>query len=116
MKIVQLITDNREPNRAYDQETPWFGTAPEALLQGFATMPELEVHVVSCAKHAMKSPAKLADNIYFHSLVVPHIGWLRTGYQGCIRAVRGKLREIQPAIVHGQGSERDQNISAVFSC
>ena len=40
---------------------------------------------------------------------------LRTGYQGCIRAVRRKLREIGPDIVHGQGSERDQNISAVFS-
>jgi glycosyltransferase involved in cell wall biosynthesis len=116
MKIVQLITDNREPYQAYDKEEPTFGTAPEALLQGFATIPEIEVHVVSCTKKPMKSsPEKLADNIYFHSLVVPHIGWLRTGYQGCIRAVRRKLREIQPEIVHGQGSERDQNISAVFS-
>jgi glycosyltransferase involved in cell wall biosynthesis len=115
MKIVQLITDNREPHRQYTSPTPWFGTAPEALLQGFAKLPDVEVHVVSCAKRAMKSPAKLAENIYFHSLPVPHIGWLRTGYQGCIRAVRRKLREIRPAIVHGQGSERDQNISAVLS-
>ena len=116
MKIVQLITDNREPFREYEKEMPWFGTAPEALLQGFATMPELEVHVVSCTKKPMKaSPKKLAENIYFHSLVVPHIGWLRTGYQGCIRAVRSKLRELRPDVVHGQGSERDQNISAVFS-
>jgi len=115
MKIALLITDNRAHFREYEKEVPWFGTAPEALMQGFAVMPELEVHVVSCTKRVMKSPAKLADNIFFHSLQVPHLGWMRTGYQGCIRATRKKLREIEPDIVHGQGSERDQNICAVFS-
>ena len=115
MKIALLITDNREHYRSYEEEVPRFGTAPDALMQGFARLPEVEVHVVSCTKRVMKSPAKLADNVYFHSLQVPARGWLRTGYQGCVRAVRRKLREIRPAIVHGQGSERDQNISAVFS-
>jgi glycosyltransferase involved in cell wall biosynthesis len=63
----------------------------------------------------MASPARLANNIWFHSLHVPKIGWLRTGYSGCIFALRKKLREIQPDIVHGQGTERDCGISAVFS-
>ncbi len=40
---------------------------------------------------------------------------MRTGYQGCIRAVRKKLKEIRPDIVHGQGTERDCAISAVLS-
>ncbi len=115
MKIVQLITDNREPHREYEKEMPEFGTAPQALLEGFTKIPGVEVHVVSCTKQPMKSPAKLAGNVFFHSVHVPKLGWLRTGYQGCIRAVRRKLRELQPDIVHGQGSERDQNISAVFS-
>ena len=35
--------------------------------------------------------------------------------KGCIRAVRKKLKEIRPDIVHGQGTERDCAISAVFS-
>lgn len=39
---------------------------------------------------------------------------MRTLYQGCIRATRKKLQEIQPDIVHGQGSEFDGAISAVF--
>ena len=115
MKIALLTTDNREPYREYQNEMPWFGTPPEALLQGFAKLPDIEVHVVSCAKNAMKSPAKLAENIFFHSLRVPWIGWLRTGYQGCIRAVRRKLREIGPDIVHGQGTERDCGVCAIFS-
>ena len=115
MKIALLITDNRDPFRKYEKEIPWFGTAPTALLEGFAKLPDIEVHVISCTQRPMKSPAKLAENIFFHSLLVPKLGWLRTGYQGCIRAVRRKLGEIQPDIVHGQGTERDQGISAVLS-
>ena len=63
----------------------------------------------------MRSPEKLAPNIFFHSLYVPKIGWMRTLYQGCVRAVRKKLREIRPDIVHGQGTEMDCAMEAVFS-
>ena len=64
---------------------------------------------------AYECAEKIHPNVWFHSLYVPKIGWLRTGYQGCIRAVRRRLRAIQPDIVHGQGTERDCAISAVFS-
>ena len=110
-----ITSDAREAFPQRNPEWPCLGTAPEALLQGFAGLPGVEVHVISCVQKPMRSPEKLADNIYLHCLHVPKIGWLRTGYQGCIRAVRNKLREIQPDIVHGQGTERDCAISAVFS-
>jgi len=115
LRVAILTSDNRDHDRDYGNPVPYFGTAPEALLQGLALVPEIEVHVVSCTKQPMRSPEKLAENIFFHSLVVPRLGWLRTGYQGCIRAVRRKLREIRPEIVHGQGTERDCAISAVLS-
>lgn len=115
MKVALLTTDNREPFREYHKAEPWFGTAPEALLQGFARQRNLEVHVISCAQQPMRSPEKLAPNIWFHSLHVPKLGWLRTGYQGCVRAVRCKLRELRPDIVHGQGTERECALAAVFS-
>src|SRR5437879_2454716 len=107
MRIAMLATDGREMLRSYQEKEPIFGTAPEALLKGLAGLPEAEVHVISCTQKPMSSPEKLAANIWFHSLLVPKLGWLRTGYQGCIRAVRKKLREIQPDIVHAQGTERD---------
>jgi glycosyltransferase involved in cell wall biosynthesis len=115
MRVALLTTDNREHFKDYGCATPYFGTAPEALLQGFSKLPDLEVHVVSCAREQMRSPQKLAENIWFHSLVVPKIGWMRTLYQGCIRATRRKLQEIRPDIVHGQGTEKDCAISAIFS-
>ncbi len=115
MKVALLTTDNREDSRNYSAPNPYFGAAPETLLQGFAALPELEVHVISCTQKPMKSPEKLADNIWFHSLYVPKMGWLRTSYQGCIRAVRRKLKVLKPDIVHGQGTERECAISAVFS-
>ena len=116
MKVVILTTDNREPFKQYGAPEPFFGTAPEALLQGFAQLPgQVEVHVVTCTRQPVRAPEKLADNIFFHSLVVPKIGWMRTLFQGCIRAVRKKIREIRPDIVHGQGSETEAAVCAVFS-
>ena len=115
MKVAFLTTDNREVDKDYGAAVPYFGTAPEALLQGFASLPEVEIHVLSCARARMKSPYKLAPNIFFHSLYVPNVGWMRTAYQGCLRAVRKTLQALQPEIVHGQGTERDCALSAVFS-
>ncbi len=115
MKIAIITTDNRQHERNYSATAPYFGAAPEALLQGFAGMPEVEAHVIGCAMQPMKSPEKLADNIWFHGLYVPKAGWMRTSYQGCIRAVRRRLKVIQPDIVHGQGTERECAVSAVFS-
>ena len=115
LKVSILATDNRENDHNYSAPAPYFGTAPSALFEGFSKIQGIEVHVLSCTKQAMSSPAKLANNIWFHSLVVPKFGWLRTGYSGCILAVRKKLKEIKPDIVHGQGTERDCSISAVFS-
>lgn len=40
---------------------------------------------------------------------------MRTAFSGCILAIRKRLREIKPDIVHGQGTERECAISAVFS-
>lgn len=134
MRIAFLFPDNREVERNYSPTAPYFGTAPTGLLSGFAALgdcspntptgnsasdvplldSELEIHVVSCTQQPMKSPEKLADNIWFHSLHVPKIGWLRTGYSGCALAIRKKLREINPDLVHAQGTERECAISAVF--
>jgi len=116
MKLALLTTDNRENNRDYAAPAPYFGTAPAGLLQGFAHLGgDIEVHVVSCTQQPVGAPEKLAPNIFFHSLVVPKLGWLRTGYQGCVRAVRARLHEIAPDIVHAQGTERDCAISAALS-
>jgi glycosyltransferase involved in cell wall biosynthesis len=115
MKVAVLTTDSREHFKDYEKQEPYFGAAPEALMQGFARLPEVEVNVISCARAKMQSAQKLAPNIFFHSLHVPKIGWMRTAYQGCIRAVRSKLKGLRPDIVHGQGTELDCAINAVFS-
>jgi glycosyltransferase involved in cell wall biosynthesis len=115
LKIAILTTDSREHFRDYANPAPYFGTAPAALLQGFAQLGGVEIHVISCTQQTLRAPEKIADNIWYHSLHVAKSGWMRTLYQGCIRATRKKLREIQPDIVHGQGTERDCALNAVFS-
>lgn len=115
MKIALLTTDNRWLYRQFDQKTPAFGMAPEALFSGLAALPEIEIHIVSCTRHPLTSPEQLGPKVYFHSLHVPKLGWMRTGYLGCIRAVRRRLRLIQPDIVHGHGTEFESAICAAHS-
>ncbi|MCE0522938.1 MAG: glycosyltransferase family 4 protein [Methylacidiphilales bacterium] len=115
MRLALLSTDDRENRRCYSAEYPIVPTPQTALLQGLGKHHDWEVHFISCLQQPVNAPKKLGDNIWYHALQVPKIGWMRTGYQGCIRAVRRKLREIGPDIVHGQGTERDCGICAVFS-
>lgn len=115
MKLAFLTVDSRQDRGDYTAPAPDFASAPAALFQGFAALPELEVHVISCAQKPMKSPDKLAENVWFHSLYVPKPGWVRTSYQGCSRAVRRKLKVIRPDLVHGHGTSQECAVSAVFS-
>ena len=115
MKVAMLTTDAREHWREYQKTKPYFGTPQEALLKAAADFPSLELHVISCWQKPMQAPERLAPNIWFHGLLVPKIGWLRTGYQGCVRAVRQKVKQLKPDVVHGQGTERDCGMSAALS-
>jgi glycosyltransferase involved in cell wall biosynthesis len=115
MKIAIVVPDNRDERRRYSDPEPYFGTAPTALLEGLAQERECEVHIVCCNQRELRSPLKLGDNIYYHSAVVPKWGWLRGAYIGCVRATRRLLRQINPDIVHGQGTERYCALAAVYS-
>jgi glycosyltransferase involved in cell wall biosynthesis len=116
MKIAFLTTDNREQFADYDNANPHFGTAPAALLDGFALFPdEVEVHVISCTRRKMEVPEKLASNIFFHQPLVPRLGWGRTAFVGCGLAVRKVIKRIQPDLVHAQGTERDCGIAMMLA-
>lgn len=110
-----IAIDSRDHVQDYSNRVPAFGTAPQALLQGLAAMHDVEVHVVSCLHRSLASPDKIAPNISYHGLPVSKLGWMRSLYFGCSRAVRKKLVEIKPDIVHGQGTELHCALSAVRS-
>src|SRR4051812_28977783 len=114
MKVAFLTIDSREHFKDYERPEPYFGTAPEALLQGFADLPGVEVHVISCLKQPVTKTHRVSANIFYHGLHVPG-NWARTLYSGAVRATRAKIQEIKPDIVHGQGSERECALAAVRS-
>ena len=116
LRVGVLTTDNREHWRKYVLPDPIFGPAIEALFEGFAFFPqEIEVHIISVTQKSLASPDRLGPNLWYHSLVVPKWGWLRGGYTGCLMAARSKARALHLDLVHGQGTERDCALEAVFS-
>jgi glycosyltransferase involved in cell wall biosynthesis len=115
MKIAIIAFDNREDWNRFSDPYPIFGPAPDALFEGLSRQKSCEIHVLSCAQRPLASPAALKNNIRFHLEIVGKWGWLRGGYAGCIRALRRKLRQIQPDIVHGQGTERYCAMAAAYS-
>jgi glycosyltransferase involved in cell wall biosynthesis len=116
MKIAFLTTDNREQRNQYEVERPFFGPAPQAVIDGLARHgSDVEVHVISCARRRMAAPAKLAPNIWFHQPIVPLAGWGRTAFLGCGWAVARVLRSLAPDLVHAQGTERDCAVSMLLA-
>lgn len=115
MRVAFVTTDNREEHKNYGARWPVFGMAPDAVLAGLASIKDLEVHVISCVQRPVEAPSKLAENIFYHALHVPKMGWMRTGYSGCICAARRLIASLQPDIVHGQGTERECGLIAAFS-
>jgi glycosyltransferase involved in cell wall biosynthesis len=113
---IAIVTEDKRNAPCFRQEPePLFGTAPTALLEGLAAVSQCEVHVLSCVQEPVRSPEKLADNIYYHSLLAPKWGWMRGAYAGCVLAVRKKARQLQPDLVHGQGTERYCALAAALS-
>lgn len=115
MRIVHITTDNRDFYGDYDTPVPHFGAAPEALFQGFQALTDFEFHVISCLRRPAPAPASIAPRLYYHQCVVPRLGWRPSLYSGCLLAIRRIVRDIKPDLVHGQGTEQDCALAAVYS-
>jgi glycosyltransferase involved in cell wall biosynthesis len=115
MKIAILSADDRELYKLYTSDSPIIPVPQEALLEGFLSIPDIEIHFISCCQRRVSSPKRLNANTFFHSLHVPSLGWMKTGFAGCIYSIRNELKKIMPDIVHGQGTERECGIAAAFS-
>ena len=115
LKIVQIIPDDRDVRRQYDLELPFFGPAPTALLEGFVCLgSEVETHVVACVRRELPVPQKLAGNIWYHQVLVPG-GYRRTVFVDAVHKVNAQIRQINPDVVHGQGTEEYPGLCAAFS-
>ena len=104
MKIAFVVPDDRFHAI---EALPKFGAAPSAVLHGFSAFPdEIQIHIIACTHQGHDETLHLGPNIHFHGIAVPKIGFLRSIHTGCRLAVRKKIAEIHPDLIHAQGTER----------
>ncbi|MCX8155447.1 MAG: glycosyltransferase family 4 protein [Verrucomicrobiae bacterium] len=115
LRIAMIIPDNRDERRQYEQPEPQLGTAPTALLMGLREREEVEVHVLSITRRPMRAPATLFGRVPFHLVPAGRRAGLSGLYVPAVRALRRRIEQLQPDVVHGQGTERYCGLAAVYS-
>ena len=115
MKIVWLATSGRDVLKTW-HKTEEFGLAPSvmATMEGFQNFPEHEIHVLMAVRRKCQPPMQIG-NIFYHEVKTPMWGMMKTLYFFATRALLNKIRELQPDLVHGQGTERECALPAIFS-
>lgn len=73
----------------------------------------IELHIVTVSKHVEKDDEFVSGGLHFHFLKIPALPRAAMGYQLDRRRMTGCLRRIQPAIVHGFGTESSFGYTAV---
>ena len=113
--MALLTTDGRAVQKDYDSPAPHFGTAVDSLMQGFAQMPEIEVHIVSCLRKKAQAPPKPDRTSSFIASTSPRLA-------GCGRAtglhpIGSQEARAAPTRDRGTAKERRRScaISAAFS-
>ncbi len=115
MKIVWLATSGRDLLKAWEQTTHYgLGTTVVAMMEGFRAFPEHEIHVLMAVRRDCQ-PMRREGNIFYHEVPTPMWGMMKSLYLFSTRALLKKIREIQPDVVHGQGTERECALPAIFS-
>jgi glycosyltransferase involved in cell wall biosynthesis len=115
MKIAVIVTDDRDTKNQADKSLPYSGPASTALMEGFAAAGKsVEVHLVAGVSRVLSSPKKLAENIFYHQVVIPRT-YRRTFFWSAVWRIRKKIHEIDPDIVKGNGTEAFSALVAAFS-
>jgi len=71
MKIAILSADDRETRKRYASNTPIIPTPQEALLEGFLSIPDIEIHFVSCFQKHTNFPKQLNANTFSMASMYP---------------------------------------------
>jgi glycosyltransferase involved in cell wall biosynthesis len=115
MKIAWIATSGRDVLKRWDETDQYgLGTTVVAMIEGFRAFPEHEIHIVMAVRRNCL-PERREGNIIYHEVKVPMWGMMKTLYAGSTRSLLRKLIQIKPDIVHGQGTERECALPAIFS-
>jgi glycosyltransferase involved in cell wall biosynthesis len=115
VRVVWVIADERDAQGDWGRGGPYFGPAPDAIIQSLLELDSgLEFHAVCCVKRPVGPSLQLADAFWYHPVEV-HGGYRRSLFIESAFKVRNIIRSISPDLVLGQGTEEYQGLCAAFS-
>ena len=80
-----------------------------------ARTPDIELHIIRVGRRYVADDHFVHDGIHFHFLRVPRLPRVLAAYQIDRLRIHRCLREIQPDLVHGFGTESSYSYAAVSS-
>ena len=102
------------PDRPSLRQIPAGHPVPWVVVQApLVAASGVELHVVTVSKHVERDDEFTSGGVHFHFLKIPALPRAAMAYQIDRRRITGCLRRIQPAIVHGFGTESSFGYSAV---
>lgn len=121
MKIAMVVVDGNDVSGEHRAKcaypSPSLHPAIQFVLEGLAKQPEVEIGVFFGALAAPDNLQHCTPNIQFFPIPykpapIPGMG---AALVGRFLALRKAVREWQPDVVHGQGTEREAGLVAAFS-
>jgi glycosyltransferase involved in cell wall biosynthesis len=119
MKVAIAVVDANDladaPLRAPDLPSPQVHPTVQALFDGLSLQPDIECHVV----YGRAAPGALEQrrqgSVIYTGVPYRRAPGMGGALLGRFFALRKYIRQLQPDLVHGQGTERESALVAAFS-
>jgi len=119
IRVVMLVVDGNDVQGDQfldlDHLSPAVHPAVQGLLDGLSSQENLECCVLYGKRNGLQEETRRVGSVVYTSVPYQRLPLPGLGYVARLLALRRKIKELKPDLVHGQGTERESALTAVLS-
>jgi|GEM_PF-1049639 len=119
LRIVMLVVDGNDVAgdqfRHLNHPSPSVHPAIQGVLDGLSSQEGVECHVLYGTCNGQQEETQRVGSLVYTSVPYQRLPLPGMGYVARLLALRRKIKELKPDLVHGQGTERESALTAVLS-